>query len=203
MTHNLPELLQHQLHDAREALAHSGTIPAWRVPRIELRTVPIWHRQAIYDALGPPSFRPPLDQAGLDPNLRRSIEAYNREHGLPLVYPRKVAWPDRSIGHLRRTLLTLLTLDLDKLLGQAAAIGTPISHSACTSRGTVRCDTANRRAIASEVCGCSCLVLSAVIHNHRQNETGRRGRDRLPSAPVSFCLLWSTITDKTRQAGMR
>ena len=69
---DLPVLLQQRLRDASAALDQSGTIPVWRVPRIELRTVPIWHRQAIYDALGPPSFRPPLEQADLPPERHRT-----------------------------------------------------------------------------------------------------------------------------------
>lgn len=96
---DLPALLQARLQDAR-----SWVEQHYRVS--------IWHRQAIYDALGPPAHRPPIDLAALSPSDRQRVEQeqQGRAGMLPVQFP-KVFGADRTLGHIRRTYLSILTVE--------------------------------------------------------------------------------------------
>jgi hypothetical protein len=96
---DLPVMLQTRLQDAR----------SWLVLHYRIS---IWHRQAIYDALGPPAHRAPIDLAAVEVHERQRLEQQQRAcGGLPPVRFPKVFGSNRTIGHLRRTCLSILTVD--------------------------------------------------------------------------------------------
>jgi len=99
--HSLPESLRTRLTETIAMLERSGHVP-------------IWHRQAIYAALGPPQPLIPIDLAALRPVERETLEQAQRDRGgIPVFRSQTVFGPDRTPGHIRRTALAIQTVEYD------------------------------------------------------------------------------------------
>lgn len=99
--HSLPELLLARLAEAAALLERSGHVP-------------IWHRQAIYAALGSPQPLIPIDLASVSPMERQRLEKAQRDRGgIPVFHSQMIFDTDRTPGHIRRTALAIQTVEYD------------------------------------------------------------------------------------------
>jgi hypothetical protein len=97
----LPELLRTRLVDAGTVLERSGHVP-------------IWHRQAIYAALGSPQPLIPIDLASVSTVERQRLEKAQRDRGgIPVFHSQMIFGKDRTPGHIRRTALAIRTVEYD------------------------------------------------------------------------------------------
>lgn len=97
----LPDILRTRLADALVWVERDGYVP-------------IWHRQAIYAALGPPQPRVPIDGDQVSLAERRRLEQTQRDRGgIPVWRFQKAFGANRTRGHLRRTALAIATVGYD------------------------------------------------------------------------------------------
>lgn len=74
-------------------------------------TVSIWHRQALYAALGPPQPLIPISLESASPAERRTIaKRQGDQGGVPVFHFKNVDGVHRTRGHIRRTALTIQTV---------------------------------------------------------------------------------------------
>lgn len=99
--HILPELLRIQLAETIAVLERSGHVP-------------IWHRQAIYAALGSPQPLIPINLASVSGVERQTLEQAQRDRGgIPVYRSLQVFGTNRTLGHIRRTALAIQTVEYD------------------------------------------------------------------------------------------